>query len=178
MSQKRRTFAKFPWTADQDAALRGIWHSGKRIKENMHLFGQHSYGSVITRAWDLRLGKRTNCPRGASPASPRIILRLLADRGPLDRFTAAVLLGIDESNAHKHMKAMHLAGMLHIVDWKRRTTSSRYVPVFAAGAGVDAPKPPRLTSAEKESRRRAVRKQATVAHPFAVAMNQIMREAA
>jgi len=176
--QKGKTCIRFPWTRKQDAALRDIWHSGKRIKENMHLFGEHSYAAVITHASEIGLGKRINCPRGASPASPQIILRLLAERGPLNRFTAAALLGVDDSNTHKHIKRLHKAGAVHIVDWKRRKPSSAYVPVFAAGPGSDVPKPAKLTSAQKEARRRAVRKQAVICNPFAAAMNQIMQEAA
>lgn len=174
-----------PWTQWQDRELRKIWHSGKRIKENMHLFGEHSYAAVLTRANDIGLGKRKNCPRGQAPIAEKLMLRQL-EKMDTNRFRLANLLQLHPATTHKHLNALHKAGKAHICRWERTTPYSAFVPVYKAGKGIDAPKPARLSGAEKERRRRAEMKRRRVVsgdivqnvNPFAIAMNQVISEAA
>lgn len=174
-----------PWTPQQDRNLKSIWHSGKRIKENMRLFGEHTYAAVITHAYEIGLGKRKNCPRGQTPIAQKLMLRELA-KMPANRFRLADIMQLDPATTHKRLRLLHKAGAVHISGWERRRAYSAMVPIFKVGKGIDAPKPPKLTSAEKERRRRAEIKRKRIVcgevvqnvNPFSVAMNQVIGEAA
>lgn len=174
-----------PWTQWQDRELRKIWHSGKRIKENMHLFGDHSYAAVITHAYELGLGKRQNCPRGQAPIAEKLMMRQLA-KMPANRFKLAHIMQLDPATTHKRLLLLHKAGQVHISGWERRFAYSALVPIFKAGKGADAPKPAKPTKAENERKRRAEIKRKRIVsgdivqnvNPFAIAMNQVISEAA
>jgi hypothetical protein len=171
-----------PWLPEEDAALKSIWHSGERIKNHIHLFGDHSYAAIITHAHDIGLGKRQNCPRGQAPIAEKLMLRELG-KGPVNRFKLADILQLDPSTTHKRLIALHRAGKVSISGWERRSAYSAMVPIYRVGKGEDAPKPPKRSNAENERRRRARRKEHRVmsgetvktVNPFNTAMNQILQ---
>ena len=174
-----------PWLPEQDEALKLIWHSGERIKSHIHLFGEHSYAAILTRAYELRLGKREKCPRGQAPIAEKLMLREL-EKGPVNRFKLADILQIDPSTTHKRLLALHRAGKVSISGWERRSAYSAMVPIYRVGNGIDSPKPPKRSNAENERRRRARNKERRVmggetvktVNPFNTAMNQILQIAA
>lgn len=168
------------WTTEQDEALRKIWPTGERLKLNMHRFGDHSYAAVITRAYQLGLGKREKCFRGQSPIAWTLIQRVLKT-GPADRFRVAELTSLDPATTHKQLRKANLDGIVHIGSWARRHGSGKMVPVYSLGKGIDAAKPPRQTDAEKGRRLRARNRQSKVVsgaitrgvNPFSTLMQQV-----
>lgn len=67
----------------------------------------------------------------------------------------------------------------HISGWTRFRSTQKWTAKWSLGEGEDVPKPRRLTGAESKRRCKEFKKlkeQAT--NPFAVAMNQVLREAA
>lgn len=80
------------------------------------------------------------------------------------RTSPSTLLGIgralpdmNKSTTQRRVRLMHLAGMVHVVDWVKEspTDSGRYARVFAAGPGRDAPEPPLSAATVAERERRA-----------------------
>jgi hypothetical protein len=142
-----------PWTPEQDESLRQIWPTNKRIKANMDLFGEHTYGAIMTRAYELELGKRPNCPRGQSPIAWKLVEYQLK-RNPLNRYRAAERANLDPATTHKVLTLAHAERRVHIFDWERRTKTSALIPVYKLGDGVDKPKPPKLSNVEKTRRAR------------------------
>ncbi|MEX3555201.1 MAG: hypothetical protein VB131_00735 [Burkholderia gladioli] len=99
------------------------------------------------------------------------ILRLLAD-GPAPRFVLVRVLGLSEASAYRSLADLHRESRVHVVAWVRRARSTAWVPVYAQGAGSDAPKPERLSAAQRARRHRQALREHHVrvcANPFAVA---------
>lgn len=176
----RKRSVPVPWTPQQDELLRRIWASGDRVREHMDGFGAHSWDAVIRRASTLGLGKRAAGPKGQTSIAPVLILKMLALRNA-DRFEIARATNINESTIHKHLLQMRCDGLVHVGSWQRRTKSKITVPVFAAGGGEDAPKPPRPSTAVRQkqirARARAARmKQGDVVkrfNPFSTLVQQV-----
>ncbi|WP_155122377.1 hypothetical protein [Burkholderia ubonensis] len=147
-----------PWTPEQDTELREIWKTNKRIKANMDLFGDHTYAAIMTRAYELGLGRRPACQRGQSPIAWTLIERELRKQ-PANRYRLSDVLKLHPATAHKELNAKRDAGLVHICRWERRSKTSAHVPVYALGPGLDVPKPAALTANEKQRRSRTHEKQ-------------------
>jgi hypothetical protein len=73
--------------------------------------------------------------------------------GPLCVHDLAPNIFLCYGQAWRLIKDMHEQGMVHIAKWPlRRTPRATRVAAYAFGAGKDAPKPKRLTSAQRQAR--------------------------
>lgn len=163
MSGKPGT-VKFAWTPEQDAALSELWVSGKRIKDHMHLFGEHTYAAVMTRASVLKLGHRPDCPRGQSPIAWLLIKRAL-EKGPLTRDEIMMTVQADCSTIYRKMNEAIRDKKAHIKGWKRgrsiNGTLGKLLPIYAIGPGRNAAKPSPLPRRRPDKHRQP--------NPFATA---------
>jgi hypothetical protein len=165
-----------PWTPEQDAALRDIWPTDKRINSHRDLFGEHTYGAIMARAHNLELGLRPLCVRGQSPVAWPLVERSLKQK-PASSLVLATALGFNEKTIYRVLATARKDGLVRVSAWERRSKSAKATPIFALGSAPDAPKPAPLTGAEKERRcREADRSRRVIAgesvrgiNPFAVA---------
>lgn len=163
---KRERILPIVWTQEQDDHIRRLWPTGERFKAHMELFGDHTYASIMNRAYFLGLGKRPNCPRGQSPIAWTLIERELA-KAPADLRLLSAAVKLHPSTVYEQIGIAHAAGLIHIVGWKRRSSGGKPTPIYMFGPGVDAPMPAPLSNSETcrlaRARKRAAR------NPFAVA---------
>lgn len=82
-------------------------------------------------------------------------LRQRLQLGPLTVVEAAAVLFISAQMLKYYFDHLHAAGEIHVVGWPR--SSHQAVPRYAAGPGVDMPKPAPLTPAQIQQRYRARR---------------------
>lgn len=170
-----------PWTPEQDQALRDIWPTGKRINSHRDLFGEHTYGAIMARASNLGLGRRAKCARGQSPIAWPLIEKELEGQSASVR-NLAIALSLNEKTVHRLIAQAHASQKVHIAEWERRTKSAKATPVYGLGAGVDAEKPQPMTSAEKNRRCLAAKRQKRAAaglpvrgiNPFATAAGAVI----
>lgn len=163
---KRERILPLVWTQEHDDHIRRLWPTGERFKAHMELFGDHSYYAIMNRAYELGLGKRPNCPRGQAPIAWILIERELK-KGSVDPLLLAAAVNLHPSTVYEQIRIAHSKGLIHIVDWKRRSSGGKPIPVYAVGPGQDAPMPARLSNAET-CRLSRTRKRAA-SNPFAVA---------
>lgn len=167
---KRRNMSMPIWTQEQDDHIRRLWPTSERFKAHMDLFGDHSYMSIMNRAYELGLGKRPNCPRGQSAIAWTLIEREMA-KGPSDRRFLAAALTLHPSTVYTQINIAHKAGLIHVVKWNRRSSGGKPTPIYVLGPGEDAPMPRPLTNTEA-CRIYRTRKQ-SARNPFAVAAGQV-----
>jgi len=171
--------AQFPWTQEQDDSLRWIWTSAERVKENTHLFGNHSYGAIIQRASYLGLGKRAIAVRQSSVLW-ECMKRELKERS-WNRFDLADCLGAHPKTVYLLLVRACKSNLAYICKWDRRPETNRFVPIYALGNKPDVPKPPLPTHTEKSRlQRKRIRNIKIVAckpirgvNPFAVAIGLV-----
>lgn len=159
------------WTTEQDDHIRRLWPTNERFKAHMDLFGDHSYMSIMNRAYELGLGKRPNCPRGQSAIAWTLIEREMA-KGPSDRHFLAAALTLHPSTVYTQINVAHKAGLIHVIKWNRRSSGGKPTPIYVLGPGEDAPMPAPLTNAE-DCRIRRIRKK-SIRNPFAVAAGLVI----
>jgi hypothetical protein len=154
------------WTQEQDDHIRRLWPTGERFKAHMELFGAHSYSAIMNRAYELGLGKRPKCPRGQSPIAWILIESELA-KCPTDRRFLAAALTLHPATVYEQIRVAHKAGLVRVVKWNRRSSGGKPTPVYALGAGEDAPMPAPIgnTDACRIYRNR----QKSIRNPFAAA---------
>lgn len=95
--------------------------------------------------------KRSREPKGRVSAEERKakILSLLGER----EMTAAELAkAMLLERARVYVIEMHAAGVVHVAKWKQDSTGAYRSPVYAAGPGVDAPRPEPQSEHEKCAR--------------------------
>jgi hypothetical protein len=81
-----------------------------------------------------------------------LVAAALAD-GPLCAHDLAPKVFLCYGHAWRLVKGMHELGMVHIAKWPlRRMPRATRVAAYALGAGKDAPKPKRLTQAQRQTR--------------------------
>jgi hypothetical protein len=171
------------WTNRQEENLRAIWVSGKSIKENLHLLGDHTYQAAIAHAQLLKLGKRPTPARSTYSAVWDDVHRLLATGAQLTARDIAERLGFSARHVTDLLNMKHKADepVVYVGGWRRAGNAHRYVEVWALGDGDDVRKP-RAKTRDDINRirreRRAIRNAAKVSGPFGVAINQVLREAA
>lgn len=135
------------WTAREDARLREAAAARMSTKLIARELGR-SHDAVRIRA--KRIG--VSLPRGGS-GHQSLTLHLLQRVGPMRRTAIAQAIGVTISNAWSITAVMHQRGEIHVARWER-PTSGPWAPVFAAGPGLDAPKPERADKRDVQRRYR------------------------
>jgi hypothetical protein len=96
------------------------------------------------------------------------VLRLLAEHGPMTRAEIQEEIGASMGYASQLLHRLHRRlGIIHIKAYRKTNTGyyrDRPIPLYALGAGKDAPKPPHKTASQSchEYRERKRRKVASV----------------
>lgn len=91
----------------------------------------------------------------------------------LAEITATSYPGCHRALTDGHGKRYHISG------WTRFRSTQKWTAKWSIGEGEDVPKPRRLTGAESKRRQKEFRKlKEQTSNPFAIAMNQVLREAA
>ena len=83
---------------------------------------------------------------------PRVMLDayVAIQERPMDRVALAAVVYCHVQTAARVLSDMHKAGQVHVVEWQRRR--GKHLPVYAFGAGEDAPKLVPLTDKERRAR--------------------------
>jgi hypothetical protein len=168
--QKLELGHRIRWTEEQDARIREIWKSGRPIKQFASEFPTHSWASISIRMYTLRLGKRPQRSDGTQSVSRKLIKTQLGKRDQTAQMLH-VTTGLNVSTIYGTLKAIQANGEIHIAAWERSIRSGKLLPIYRFGAGKEAPKPPKLTSTEKQRRYRATVKSSK--NPFATAAGLI-----
>lgn len=89
--------------------------------------------------------------RKAAQEKIKIILKACAK--PRTRQELEILLGVNKRTASSYVRFLRATGQLHVSGWTREGIGMFYpMAQYKAGAGQDAPKPPRLSSHERQVR--------------------------
>ena len=98
-------------------------------------------------------------------ANMMLVLDALADRLPHTKHDLVKALNISLSAVSSALRELSYGEAVHIAAWVRHLERSGcYTPQFAAGDGIDAPKPVTFSSAEKQRRYRGKRER--LCNPF------------
>ena len=83
----------------------------------------------------------------------------LERRGAMTRDELCKALGQDRRTVAGVLKRLRDTGRVHIAEWRRHATGQREYPrpVYAAGTGVDAKRPPKIERKEANRRYREIR---------------------
>ncbi|MCA6302833.1 MAG: hypothetical protein IM629_12905 [Phenylobacterium sp.] len=83
----------------------------------------------------------------------------LERRGAMTRDELCKALGQDRRTVAGVLKRLRDTGRVHIAEWRRHATDQREYPrpVYAAGPGVDAKRPPKIGRKEANRRYRNIR---------------------
>lgn len=138
-----------PWSADEDARLRAAVEARTPTKIIARELSR-SPDAVRVRAH--RLGVSLAPVRRGS-AHQSLTLQLLQRVGPMRRATIAKAIGVAIGNTWKVTDTLHARQEIHIQRWER-PRSGPWSPVFAAGPGLDAPKPGKMSAEEVQRRYR------------------------
>lgn len=106
-------------------------------------------------------GRHADLPRPEFDASERktpgmeLVVSALEKHGPAGYVELAELTGLSVRTIKNsgYLSALRAQKRVHVCDW-RRARRGPMTPIYAAGAGRDAPKPERFSSAEKNRRYR------------------------
>lgn len=133
-----------------------------RLAGLIHIADWHKNSNGFTKAI-YNAGKRPDCPRPAkfqsvdrdSPGMARIVgaLKRLGNLTSHE-VAAATGLSLNTIRGARYMAILVEQERIHILGW-RRNSSGPMTPVYRAGAGVNAEKPPAYSSAVKNRRWRA-----------------------
>jgi hypothetical protein len=169
------------WTAEEDAILRQIWATKGSLKSRLHLLPGRSWRAALVRAATIGLkGRdpkhRADCYSWVEQEIDRILsnggaltVRQIADR------TTASYVAVQQALRRQRSKKYHVEG------WTRTrvTGTGSWWPKWAIGADEDVPKPKSKPHAQVAREWRAKKKiKEGEFNPFAIAMNQVIREAA
>ncbi|WP_155635576.1 hypothetical protein [Burkholderia territorii] len=164
---------KSTFTPEQSALVAKIWVSGGSIKPYLTQLGNRPYSTVVSHAlYALNLGPRPKSDRGLKEYAWGEIEKELK-RGPGTVPEIAARIGFTWSTVNKRLCPANAgeSGIVHIIDWRRRSNGGKPVPVYAIGPGTNAPIPAPLTASEKCRRARAIKK--SKQNPWAAAIGQI-----
>ncbi len=150
------------WTAEEVAIL--AEYNG-RPREAVAALARAGYrrsaASVATKMQKLRASghiEQTHRMRAYGVLSSKIVAALEL-RGDMTRDELCKALGQDRRKVAGVLNRMRSTGRVHIAEWRRHATGQREYPrpVYAAGPGVDAERPPRIGRKEANRRYRKIR---------------------
>lgn len=174
-----------PWTTKEEKSLAEVWVNGKPLKQFMHLFHPgRTYDGVLKHGQHIGLGPRPNAPRCTYSAVWESVEAILKTGARLTCMELAEKTGFSARQIRDQMEMRHGnedERTVHIATWVRAGESYKWVQVWANGNGPDCPKPKAVSTKEMRRRKRErvkVRVASKPVNPFAVAMNQVMQEAA
>ena len=150
------------WTAEEVAILAA--HNG-RPREAVIALARAGYkrsvSSVATKMQKLRkVGQIGETPgtRAYGVLSAKIEAAL-ERRGAMTRDELCSLTGQERRTVAGVLNRLRAGGRVHIAEWRRHATGQREYPrpVYAAGSGVDAKRPPKVERKEANRRYRNIR---------------------
>lgn len=94
--------------------------------------------------------------QGRLPRAASLLVAWQAQDEPetLDFVDAAALLDSTENYARRALYTLHQAGEVHVADWLPPVAGGQHRPVYALGAGIDAPRPAMSAAQLLEYKRR------------------------
>lgn len=150
------------WTAEEMAIL--AMHNG-RPRESVIALARAGYkrsaASVATKMQKLRASgqiEETHRMRAYGVLSSKIEAAL-ERRGAMTRDELCRLTGQERHIVVAVLNRLRAAGRVHISEWRRHAPGQREYPrpVYAAGPGVDAKRPPKIERKEANRRYREIR---------------------
>lgn len=95
--------------------------------------------------------------------SEKLIVRLLQEEGPSDGHQIAEATGISYRSLYaskdRMLGKLRTAGLIHVSDYRRQEGhGGEPAPIYKAGGGKDAARPPPLTKKERNARAKRVMK--------------------
>ena len=150
------------WTAEEVAILAA--HNGSPREAVIALARagyKRSAASVATKMQKLRNRgqiEQTHQSRAYGVLSAKIEAAL-ERRGAMTRDELCRLTGQERHIVVAVLKRLRDTGRVHIAEWRRHATGQREYPrpVYAAGTGVDAKRPPKIERKEANRRYREIR---------------------
>lgn len=71
---------------------------------------------------------------------------------PMTRYEVAAFTGMHYDTVQRLLKVLKANEVVHIIDWKADDLGKKQNALFSLGQGEDAPRPPRLTTAERSAK--------------------------
>jgi hypothetical protein len=167
------------WTPEEDERVRRAWAAPKTYKDQMGMFPGRTWEAVRAHAKELGLGpKPQRSIRGESPATSVVIDLMCATNRPMTVGQIVSATRVADRTVREILKKGH-GTTFHVANYVRFGKSRIWQAKWSFGEGDDAAKPKPLSSSEARRNWRARQRQkVNVGNPFAVAMNQVIREAA
>ena len=150
------------WTAEEVVILAA--HNGSP-RDAVAALAQAGYkrsaAAVATKMQELRNRgqiEQTSAARAYGVLSSKIEAAL-ERRGAMTRDELCRALGQDRRTVAGVLNRLRATGRVHIAEWRRHATGQREYPrpVYAAGSGVDAKRPPKVERKEANRRYREIR---------------------
>lgn len=150
------------WAAEEVAIL--AMHNG-RPREAVIALARAGYSrsvsAVATKMQKLRTSgqiEQTRQSRAYGVLSAKVEAAL-ERRGAMTRDELCRALGQDRRTVAGVLNRLRATGRAHIAEWRRHATGQREYPrpVYAAGPGVDAKRPPKIERKEANRRYREIR---------------------
>lgn len=176
-----RHHACVAWTPAEDELLRLVWSGKGSLKSNLHRIPGRTWRGCLVRARTIGLNARTAKQRASTYSwVDEEVERILSNKGALtvrqiSEQTTASRVAIQQALRRNHHKKYHIEG------WTRTRPNGvgSWWPKWAIGADDDVPKPKKKSPAQVTREWRAKQKiKAGEYNPFAIAMNQVIQEAA
>lgn len=150
------------WAAEEMAIL--AMHNG-RPREAAAALAQAGYSRSVSAVATKMQKLRTSGQIGETPRMRAYgvlsskIEAALERRGSMTRDDLCRTLGLDPRTAAGVLTRLRATGRVHIAEWRRHATDQREYPrpVYAAGPGVDAKRPPKIGRKEANRRYRKIR---------------------
>ena len=154
--------ADLRWTPEEIAILTA--HNGRPREAAAALRAagySRSQSAVSTKMQKLRIAgtiAQTSAARAYGVLSAKIEAAL-ERRGPMTRDELCKTLGRERKTVAGVIARLRSTGRVHIAEWRRHATNQREYPrpVYAAGPGVDAERPPKVERKEANRRYRKIR---------------------
>jgi len=167
------------WTDEENAKLVALRERMGSMKELAALLPGRTPTACIVHATKIGLGARDHklyAPRFSYVDT--LVANLLKKTPGKTVSEIAEITGTSYPGCHRAIMAGH-GPRYHICGWVRYRSTQKWTAKWAFGEGEDVPKPRRLTDAEAKRRRKEFEKlKAQASNPFAIAMNQVLQEAA
>ena len=159
----------YAWSDEETAILERIYHGETTLIESAHLLPNRTINAIRNRVCELGMEPRRSKSRSKFRWVETSVIAALREYGPLNCHQLASIT----TASHDRIRQIFYYGhgtRFHVVDWCRLYEKGSYTPVWAIGAGEDAPKPVRKTRAEKYRRDKIRGKaQRGTLNPFATA---------
>lgn len=134
-----------PWSPEDDARLRDLWHSDIKMDGMADLFPGRSAGAIYDHGKKiLKLGQRRVQQTFQQTFNWKQIVALL-EKGPKTAMEIAETVGLSHTYTLDLLRKSHGRCLIHVYAWTSQFAKGGPARIWALGQGVNARKPRPLT---------------------------------